>query len=116
MTKSRAERKREMMSQVEKAVEWMLDWQEAHTSFTLEELETLVLKVRREFGATIAEAVIGHLDSRRQVEAPPCPRCGATMVNKGLKGKALETRIGEVTIEREYYYCPACEDGLFPPG
>jgi hypothetical protein len=116
MRTSRAERKLEMMSQLEQAVERVLDWQDDHPTFRLEELEGFVLQLRREFGATIAEAVIGQLDNRRQVKGPPCPARGGVMVNKGLKRKELETRVGEVSIEREYYHCPACAGGVFPPG
>jgi hypothetical protein len=35
---------------------------------------------------------------------------------KGKKGKRLVTEVGGVRVERDYFHCPTCKVGLFPPG
>jgi hypothetical protein len=37
------------------------------------------------------------------------------MENKGLKRKEVESMVGEIELEREYYYCVKCKQGHFPP-
>ena len=50
-------------------------------------------------------------------QAVHCPECGATLERKGKKKRKLLTRGGqEVELEREYGVCPACGQGIFPPG
>ena len=44
----------------------------------------------------------------------PCPGCGDILCKKGDKSKDIETRHGEVSVERPYFYCAACENGYFP--
>jgi hypothetical protein len=38
------------------------------------------------------------------------------MENKGKQPKVVESRVGKVLLERDYYYCGRCEVGFFPPG
>ena len=46
-----------------------------------------------------------------------CPDCGARIIKKGKKKRVLLTRDGrEVVLDREYAVCPACGQGIFPPG
>ena len=44
-----------------------------------------------------------------------CPTCGREMRLKGAKPKSVETRAGSVKAQRDYYHCPICEQGAFPP-
>jgi len=37
-------------------------------------------------------------------------------VTKGEKNNRVETRVGLMEIERGYFYCPQCKQGIFPPG
>ena len=45
-----------------------------------------------------------------------CPECGGRVENKGKKKKTVQHREGTVEVNREYYYCPSCKQGFFPPG
>ena len=87
-------------------------WHAAHPAATLIELE---------------EALDAQLDLVRAellaelVATPPpattCPNCGQPLVRRGRHPRTLTTRGGaELTLERPYLTCPACGDGLFPPG
>ena len=44
-----------------------------------------------------------------------CPECGERAQNKGKKKKVIQHREGAVEVNREYYYCPLCQQGFFPP-
>jgi DNA-directed RNA polymerase subunit RPC12/RpoP len=116
MKKSRGQIKVELMGKLENALERVLDWQEDHVSFTLTELEDFVLGLREEMGADIAEAVVGQLESKQVADVLGCPTCGGKMVYKGQEEKYIETRLGGLEIERGRYWCPRCEQGIFPPG
>jgi len=44
---------------------------------------------------------------------------GAASVHVAIrddKGNRIESRVGELEIERGYYHCAECNQGLFPPG
>ena len=45
-----------------------------------------------------------------------CPACGGRAQNKGKKKKVILHRENAVEVNREYYYCPSCKQGFFPPG
>lgn len=40
---------------------------------------------------------------------PGCGQCGKRMKGLGTRSKQLHTLCGEVTIERQVYYCPGCQ-------
>ena len=116
MKKSREQLRTDLMGKFERALERVLDWQEAHPKLTLTELEDFVLGLREEVGGEIAEAVLGQLDSKQVAEVLRCETCGRSMVYKGQEGKYVETRLGGLTIQRGRYWCAHCEKGIFPPG
>lgn len=116
MKKSRTQLKTELMEKLEGAVERVLDWQEAHVSFTLTELEDFVLALRGEVGEEIARLLLGQLGSKTLAEGLRCEQCGGPMRYKGRAGKYVETRVGGIEIERGRYWCPGCHESVFPPG
>ena len=65
---------------------------------------------------SLVEGLLEQRESKQPAEEPKCKECGERMVDKGQKRKQLVTEVGEVTIEREYYWCPSCQRGIFPPG
>jgi len=50
------------------------------------------------------------------VMGPACPECGQEMRYKGQKLVEPQPWVGDVEIERGYYYCAGCNVGRFPPG
>jgi hypothetical protein len=116
MKTRREQLKTELMGKLEQAVERVLDWQEAHPSFTLTELEDFVLGLRREVGEGVAAMLLGQLGSKAIAEGVRCEGCGGRMRYKGQEGKYVTTRVGEIEIERGRYWCPECHKGIFPPG
>jgi len=44
----------------------------------------------------------------------PCPGCGQILCKKSDKSREIETRHGQVRVERPYFYCGSCNEGYFP--
>ncbi len=112
---SRAEQKARLLAEAEQLIEEALDWTETTERPNLTQIETLVLELRRQFGKALAENMIAAQATAQPVEAPRCPQCGQAMQSKGDKDKTVVSQVGDLRLERTHYYCPACEDGLFPP-
>ena len=45
-----------------------------------------------------------------------CEQCDERMSRRGKRKKRVVTVRGEVEVERQYYVCPSCGTGRFPPG
>ena len=116
MGRSRREMKAELLAKAEARIDELLDWADENTTPTLTDIEEIVLKVRKELGRELAQAVIDEQESVQPVPGPICPRCGKEMHVKGRKGKGIESRLGLVEMRRQYYYCEHCRQGSFPPG
>ena len=81
----------------------------------MNQMEELVIGLRQWIGQKMLERLAndqGTGEPARMV----CAKCGQEMRNKGEKVKVVESRVGAVESKRDYYYCPACKRGIFPPG
>jgi hypothetical protein len=93
----------------------LVAWERQAGAPKLSQMEEKVLVVRQQLGQRLLKAMIEDQEARQPTQAPPCPTCGGEMRYKGHKGSDIETRLGGIKVERGYYYCTACESGLFPP-
>ena len=114
--KSRAERKGNLLQIAEAEIEQLLDWMEATDAPDLSGIEDEVLRLRKRIGEGMTQEVVANQESVRPVPCPSCPKCEQEMHYKGLKSKEITSMIGEVKLNRGYYYCDHCQSGLFPPG
>jgi ribosomal protein S27AE len=72
----------------------------------------------------VAQALLNYgVANEQQVERqkrpevePRCPECGRSMRYGGQPGKKIDSKVGEISYKRDYYHCPACGAGFFPPG
>lgn len=81
---------------------------------TLAEIEQAALAA----GAEIQQAIAAELAQESATALPPwpdCPACGRKMKTKGKRRRRIVTEAGEIEVERLYYHCGACGQGLFPP-
>lgn len=116
MNKSRAEVKAELMQVAEQRIEALLAWSEANRGTNLSAIEAMVLEQRETLSIKMTEAVIQQQEQVLPVPGPRCPGCGQAMGYKASHPLMVTSWVGELTIERGYYYCSACQSGLFPPG
>jgi uncharacterized protein with PIN domain len=116
MKKSRGQLKAEFITEVEERFDELMEWEEQTEKPNLTQIEEIILVLRKRFGERMAQHMIKRQEDRQPAERVPCPQCGGEMATKGLKGNQVETRIGNLKIERGYYYCPNCKQGIFPPG
>jgi uncharacterized protein with PIN domain len=114
--RSRDEIRAELLSNAESLIDEILDWDDRTEAPTLRDIEREVLKLRKQFGQSMTGAVIERQEQRRPVPGPRCPECGAAMQYKDMKETRVEGQVGDLEIERGYYYCAGCRRGLFPPG
>lgn len=112
---SRAERKTKLMQIAEAEIEQLLDWTEATEAPSLDRIEEIVLRLRQRIGEGMTREVIANQSAVRPVACPSCPKCKQEMHYKGMKPKEITSLIGDVKLNRGYYYCDHCQSGLFPP-
>ena len=113
---SREEKKAQMMVRLEKTIDELLDWEERTERPNFTQIEDIILKLRKDIGEEMTEEVLSRLEGKTTVPGPTCPECGKEMRLKGEYQRQIESRIGGTEYERSYYYCPECEEGIFPPG
>ena len=116
MKPSREEKKERLMARSEKAADGLLDWEEQNPRPTLTQVEDTVLALRKQMGKEIAEEVIERMEAKALVPGPSCPKCRKEMRYKGQREKDVESRAGELSLERGYYACTDYDEGIFPPG
>ncbi len=116
MKHTRKQKREKLLAEAQSVIEEFLDWEEKTDKPNLTQIEDIVLRLRERLGQRLAEVAIADQEAKQPVEVPRCPTCGAAMRYKGQKGSDVGSRVGELDIERGYYYCARCENGLFPPG
>ena len=101
MPKSREEMKAKLMKQAEAVID---------------ECQLQVGIEVPQLSKQMSQTVIENQATVRPVPGPSCANCGEEMSYKGLKENSASSWVGELKIERGYYYCERCRSGLFPPG
>jgi hypothetical protein len=115
MKKTREQLKQELTTKSENVIEKLLDWNDANKAPDLGQLEAIILKLREEIGLEFAASILISQEKTTPV-MEKCKTCGRELRNKGQKKKVVESQIGEISMERGYYYCGECGAGIFPPG
>jgi hypothetical protein len=108
---------REAVAQAaEELADELVEWQGEKPQYTMSEMEEEVLEIRARFGRKVAEALLEARAERIPVPGPGCPKCGVEMRYKEKTTLQHTSELGQLELERGYYYCPHCESGVFPPG
>jgi hypothetical protein len=116
MTEKSSKLKTELMTEAEEIIDELVAWTGDTPAPNLTQIEDIVLKLRQRLSERMALAVIEAQAAVRPVPGPSCPTCGREMHYKDRKANTVESRVGQLPLERGYYYCEACKSGLFPPG
>lgn len=115
MSWKREKLKKALREELESQLDAMLDEISDEKQMTLSEIERMVLHTRQAIGQKLTQAVAA-VESQATEPDVSCSKCGKKMQNKGKKPKQITTQSGEIVVERNYYYCPNCREGIFPPG
>ena len=116
MKSNREKLREEIVAEAEELFDELMKWEDENKAPNMTQIEDIVLELRKRFGKQLAEKVLMRQEQRQPAERVYCPKCGGEMGAKGAKGNRVETRMGNLKIEREYYHCPQCKQGIFPPG
>ena len=114
MKRTRSEIKATLLAEIDTELENALDWQENSKSPNLTAFENKVLAIRKSIGIRILREIIKDEESGLPEEIN-CATCQHPMEKKGKRTQIIETRLGKLEIEREYFYCKTCKAGFFPP-
>jgi uncharacterized protein with PIN domain len=108
--------KAELQAEAERLIDALLDWTDQTAAPTLTQIEDEVLKLRQPFAEKLAEAAVER-QAAVELLTVKCPQCGRPMHQKKKRQRRqVESRVGQVALQRAYYYCDHCRVGLFPPG
>jgi hypothetical protein len=110
------ELKAHLMGEALKAIEALIARKPKAEDITLSEIEQLAVEGGRNFREAVLASLVGESSGANEGDEHSCPRCGQAMHYKGKRPKDVVTEAGEVRIERDYYYCAHCRQGVFPPG
>jgi hypothetical protein len=82
---------------------------------SLDALARAVFARRQELTARVTEALVKqrHRQALHQ-KTVPCPQCGRLLPARALVPRTVETLVGEVCLERPYFYRVQCERGFYP--
>lgn len=116
MKLTRAQKEAKLRKAAEEVIASLLEWDEENPAPNLTQIEDEVLMLRQRFGQEMVAAVVEGQEAQQPAASPHCEKCGAEMRYKGFKVRTVESRAGEIAIERGYYYCACCRSGFFPPG
>ena len=114
MPQNRDQLERELRAKAEEAIQALLNaLPDDASEVTLSDLED----VAGEMGRSLMQGTIASLSETQQpeIEAVCCEACQQKMHKRGKRKKWVETVRGEIEIERQYYVCPGCGAGAFPP-
>lgn len=115
MSDPRMELKARVLAKAEVVIDEVLASRRPPGEVKLADIEQSALRV----GQQMAHALTAELvaESGAAVSAwPNCSRCGRRMRVTGQRRRVVVVETGEVTVERAYYHCAACQTGVFPPG
>ena len=116
MKRDKKQMKANFLKEAEKAFDELMAWDDEIVEPNMREIEMKVLELRKRLGEDLVKGIIARQEKRQPAEKQICDQCGEQMENKGLKRKGMESMVGEIELEREYYYCVKCKRGNFPPG
>ncbi len=114
--KQETEVKGSLMKEAESIIDELLAWEAEVEKPNLGQIEEVVLELRERLSRKMAQSMIEAQEEVKPVPGPECKQCGAEMRYKGQKSKRVKSWVGQLDLERGYYYCERCGAGDFPPG
>lgn len=112
--RSEGRRRVEFGAEAERLHERLHEWRRANPTASFDEIAEAVSQERKR----LMDSLIGELATQEGGASFErlCAECGGMLIHKGKKKRVVLHREADVELERDYYYCPACAQGIFPPG
>ena len=82
-----------------------LDFEALETALRYRALQVAARALEQRFNSDLSDAATGAQH--------PCP-CGQMARYVERRSKCFQTALGDLTLERAYYHCPACHGGFAP--
>ena len=114
MLSDKHEIEEELVEQARQAIRKLLTDLPDVDKLTLSDME----KLTGVMGQQVMQETLQKLSETQQHEESErvmCPTCEAKMQKRGKRKKRVLTTRGEIEVERQYYVCPVCQTGHFPP-
>jgi len=101
--------------------EQLRQWRRDHPQATFDEIDAEVehqyAMLEAEVVAELSAAGAVGVVATQEPKVVTCPQCQSPMHRRGQRTRQVPTRRGRpAALTRDYYVCPACGTGLFPPG
>jgi len=116
MRKTRQQRQIELETKTNEIIQQLLDWTEQTERPNLTQIEDEILALREQLSQAMLESVVSAQEATQPAQGERCPTCGQPLRFKGRRQAQVASRVGAADLERGYYHCPACGQGIFPPG
>ena len=113
MPPTKEELKAQLMAEAEEVIDELVGQANEKEDITLGDIERLVRAAGQQVMTKLTSRLVEV--KRGDTDRSLCAGCGQAMHYKGHKGRTVITETGEVRIERAYYYCARCRQGVFPP-
>jgi hypothetical protein len=82
---------------------------------TLAQMTETVWALRQDLTGSLTEAVVAHAHRceymRQQIV---CVSCQRILTTRPAVPRTVETLVGSVRLERPYFYCRVCQEGIYP--
>ena len=113
MLNDRDRLEQELRAKAEEAIRTLLEALPDRADLTMDDMEDLIGKM----GQDIMRETMQGVSQHEQVEPwlVICEACQVQMQKRGQRKKRVVTKRGEIELERQYYVCPQCGHGAFPP-
>lgn len=104
--------------QLHDAFDHWLDDLQAHLpepETTLDQIAETVWNLRQDLTGSLTEAVVEHAHRFELMRKEMvCKTCQRILTARPLVSRTVETMLGQVRLERPYFYCPVCRVSAYP--
>ena len=82
---------------------------------TLAQVSETIWALRQQLTGGIAQTIIEQMHQEEQRrKSLPCATCAHHLRARPVVSRMVETLIGEIAVQRPYFYCPHCHHGRYP--
>ena len=85
------------------------------SELTLAQVSETIWALRQQLTGGVAQTIIEHTHQEEQRrKSLQCATCAHLLRARPVVSRTVETLIGEIEVQRPYFYCPHCHRGRYP--